>query len=207
MPLNFYDLPWQLNEAACPCDVHFSQYLQENDIRSKIIFHFGTGDHHLVGVSNASRGNANLILAITASKGEYQAYMDLVSSDSQLAMAYKAIYADVYSLNPELLPNFDVVTLFHLGEYWIGSGQGMHGEPTPETPLADEDLLYLFLNKLNKNGILMLYSNSAGWPRIGPIVTAAVGRGDMVKLSEFKTLQIFGSGIGSKRRSWKWFRK
>jgi hypothetical protein len=194
MALNFYDLPWNLDADACPCDVHLNEYLEKHEVSGRSIFHFGTGVHHVVGLDNVARGNPNHILGITASKAEYNAYIDLVLEKPELALAYKVLFADVYSLNEDLLPPFDVVTLFHLGEYWTGSGQGMHGNPAPDTPLSDKDLLYLFLRKLDSRGRLLLYSGSAGRERIGPIIQSALERGDLVNYSSFMTLEIFGLG-------------
>lgn len=191
MTLNFYDLPWQLDENACPCDVHFNQYLEETNIQNKSIFHFGTGEHHIVGIANANEGSSNSILGITASKKEYEAYMDLVSSSTELAVSYKVIFADIYSLNADLLPSFDIVTLFHIGEYWIGSGQGMHGDPAPGTPLDDEGLLELFIHRLKPQGKIVLYRNSAGWERVEPIISRIIDRGEIREAGRFKTLRFY----------------
>ncbi len=193
MVLNFYDLTWKLNEMACPCDVQFNEYIRNEQLANSAIFHFGTGEHHVVGVTNSKSEQPNFIFGITASKLEYQAYMDLVSSDAKLAITYKVLYADVYTLNSLLLPNFDLVTLFHVGEYWIGSGHGMHGQRSSEAPLDDKGLINLFLDKLNPGGKIVFYRNSAGWDRIEPTLSHKVENGEIKEVEKYKTLRFFAS--------------
>ena len=48
--LNIWDVNWYLDEAQCPCDVHFLEFLAQEKIERATIFHFGTGGHHVVGI-------------------------------------------------------------------------------------------------------------------------------------------------------------
>ena len=48
--LNYWNETWSLDEAQCPCDLHFVEYLQEKEAKDAAIFHFGTGNHHIVGL-------------------------------------------------------------------------------------------------------------------------------------------------------------
>lgn len=191
MALNFYERCWTLNEAACPCDVHFVSFLQERVLAHKSIFHFGTGAHHVVALENARLGLGNSILGITCSKQEYASYMDLVSTDSSLAVSYKAIYADAYTLSSGVLPEFDIVTLFHLGEYWNGRGDGMHGNPSAEAPLNDQGLFDLMWSRTREGGLLLFYRGSAGWVRTEPILERAIASGRIRDAGSHRTLSIY----------------
>ena len=77
LKMNFWDAKWDLDEAQCPCDIHFNQWIEANKITGKTIYHFGTGTHHIVGLTQAANGSGNVVFAITASTIEYEAYMKL----------------------------------------------------------------------------------------------------------------------------------
>jgi len=64
-----------------------------SSLSDKTIFHFGTGNHHLVGLANLERNEAdrNWILAITASPGEYESYMKLLEVDPALFRWYHEV--------------------------------------------------------------------------------------------------------------------
>ena len=47
-------------------------------LKNKLIYHFGTGTHHVIGIEQATNKSGNAVFAITASKEEYEAYVDLV---------------------------------------------------------------------------------------------------------------------------------
>src|SRR5262245_3374661 len=118
MQLNYYDHAWPLNVPQCPCDVHFLEYLQKHNLTEKVIFHFGTGAHHIVGKTNFESGEPNEILAVTASPREYEKYIEFIIHNPAAARCYKVMFTDIYTLTPRIIPNFDLVTLFHLGEYY-----------------------------------------------------------------------------------------
>src|SRR5450631_2613848 len=115
--LNYWNTTWSLDEAQCPCDIHFLQYLEEKAVKGASIFHFGTGNHHIVGLKTAENGSNNAVLGITASPQEYEAYIELLIQNPRLGFTYKAFFGDIYQLDARLLPAFDYATLFHLGEY------------------------------------------------------------------------------------------
>jgi hypothetical protein len=153
--LNISDDAWPLRVDLCPCDTDFLAWLKARRIAGKAIFHFGTGSHHIVGVENAQLKRPNQVLGVTASRGEYEAYIDLVSADPGVATSYKAMFLDIYTLDARGLPEFDVVTLFHLCEFY---------DPVRSAyaPLDDRKLLDLFLGKLRANGRICFYLGSNG---------------------------------------------
>jgi len=112
--LAYWNATWSLDEAECPCDVHFVQYLEEKKASNAAIFHFGTGNHHIVGLKAAAANNA--VLGITASPQEYDDYVKLLIDNPRLGHTYKAYFGDIYQLDARLLPELDYVTLFHVGE-------------------------------------------------------------------------------------------
>ena len=57
------------------------------------------------------------MLGITASPQEYDDYVDLLIKNPRLGHTYKAYFGDIYQLDARLLPQFDYVSLFHVGEF------------------------------------------------------------------------------------------
>jgi hypothetical protein len=166
----------------CPCDLHFCDYLQERNVRSKSIFHFGTGGHHIVGMRNRIDDMCNVILGVTVAPDEIKRYVKLVVRDPILGQNYKVLFADVHDLQAASLPNFDLVTLFHLCEFGSVTGSGHL--------LSDEGVLGLFISKLNPGGLLALYPQSLGYQRLRPIIEAAVAAGTLEHREDYRSLQI-----------------
>ena len=96
LKMNLWDAKWDLDEAQCPCDIHFNQWIEANKVAGKTIYHFGTGTHHVVGIAQAANGLGNFVLAITASIVEYETYIKLVSADHHIARHYVAYFGDIY---------------------------------------------------------------------------------------------------------------
>jgi hypothetical protein len=153
--LNISDEAWPLRVDLCPCDTDFVAWLKARRIAGRTIFHFGTGSHHIIGVENARLKRPNRVLGVTASPAEYESYMALVSADPALAISYKALFLDIYTLDAALLPAFDVVSLFHLCEFY-------DPERSAYAPLDDRKLLTLFLGRLAPQGRIVFYLGSNG---------------------------------------------
>lgn len=172
LTLNIANEAWALHRDICPCDVDFVDYLRRHKVAGRTIFHFGTGSHHLLGVENARAKRPNQILGITASRGEYDAYIDLIVADPGLAASYKVLFADIYTLDARLLPRFDIVTLFHLCEFY---------DPVASAyaPLDDRALLALFCAKLNLGGRLCFYLGSNGREAMLRLVGSFIAAGKL----------------------------
>src|SRR4051812_23788229 len=95
LKMNYWE-QWGLHPELCPCDVHFNEWIEANAIRNKTIYHFGTGTHHIVGRHQAEFGTGNVVLAITASKGEFDAYSSLVIENARVAKSYQVYFGDIY---------------------------------------------------------------------------------------------------------------
>jgi SAM-dependent methyltransferase len=175
---------WPLSEEECPCDIHFREYLASRDIGGKSIFHFGTGAHHFVGAGELGRGNPNYVLAVTASPEEHADYIDLIIQSPRLARFYKVIFTDIYTLDGASLPTFDIVTLFHLCEYW-------HPVKSAYAPLDDRKLLGLMIEKLKPGGQIIAYTRSRTWDKAQPLFDAAVDAKALRAAEPFKTLNVY----------------
>lgn len=180
--LDLWKDPWPLDEEQCPCDVHFMRYLAGGGLEGQRIFHFGTGDHHHVGKQAGANGHS--VLGITATEAEYTSYVRLIVENPHLGRNYKVLFSDIYQTNLGLLPSFDMVTLFHLGEFWSANN-------APFASLDDAGLLDGMAGKLVPGGRLFLYTGSFAYDvaeRLIPAVAAARG---LVEDTRFETLRVF----------------
>ena len=194
--LNYFKDAWQLQIHYCPWDLQFVQYLELKGFREKLIFHFGTGEHHLVGRNNHERGSPNEIIGITASMEEYDEYIDFVINNPVAANRYKVLWGDVYTLSPQLLPNFDIVSLFHLCEYYTEQN-------ATYARLNDLALLEMFLSKLNPGGKIV-FSRKPGeimdvndpdlafMKVVASMIGDFVAQGKLVVEDEYETLLVCG---------------
>jgi hypothetical protein len=186
--LHYWNDSWPLVAERCPCDLHFQEYLSERGIGGQAIFHFGTGAHHLLGKENLRAQPPNEILGITASKGEYDAYVDFIVHHPQAANHYKVLFADIYTLSPELLPSFDLVTLFHLCEFY-------DAHKSAYARLNDASLLDLFIAKMKPRGRIFFYKDSGrnAAAQTRALTDARVASGQLVFVEDYKTLLVFGA--------------
>ncbi|HET9474751.1 MAG TPA: hypothetical protein VFO82_12715 [Steroidobacteraceae bacterium] len=179
---------WPLAPDVCPCDLDFCVYLRERAPGNQSIFHFGTGGHHVVGLQNAHAVHGNQILAITASPGEYRRYQRLLARDPALGLRYRVMLGDIYALAPQHLPEFDLVSLFHLCEF------------TPRSAAAhlldDRGLLELMLARLARGGRLLFYTASNGWRRSAALLQERVAAGVLELEENFRSLQIYRRAQG-----------
>ncbi|MBD1843500.1 hypothetical protein H6F89_08845 [Cyanobacteria bacterium FACHB-63] len=175
---------WALQPDSCPCDIQFVEYLKQHNIQGKSIFHFGTGEHHFVGLQNQRFGQPNEILGITASALEHQSYVQLVLKNTQLSKYYKVLFADIYTLTANTLPTFDVVTLFHLCEFYLSENVHLIHQ-------NDETLLQLFLDKLRPDGRILFYSGSQKWQAAELIVQTLEAAGKIKQIDQYESLLIY----------------
>jgi len=182
--LNYWNETWSLDEAQCPCDVHFVQYLQEKQVRNAAIFHFGTGNHHIVGLKAAENGANNAVLGITASPQEYDDYVELLIKNPRLGHTYKAYFGDIYQLDPRLLPEFDYVALFHVGEF-----------RTPENDsygaLTDLEMTLLLADKVKPGGEILFYTGSFAYDKAEVVALELVKARPFAPAADYKTLKVY----------------
>jgi hypothetical protein len=182
--MNYWPDKWDLHVDICPCDVHFNAWTDAAKIAGKTIYHFGTGTHHVVGVHQAERGN--LVFAITASKEEYDAYLALITENASVARSYLAYFGDIYLSNPRLLPDFDVVTLFHLCEFaYPNTASAEYGGMT------DRGLLDLFAAKTRPGGHILFYRRSNAWDKAQALLPAWEKEQPVERIDDFETLVVY----------------
>lgn len=186
LKMNYWTDKWDLHEDICPCDVHVNEWIAEQGFKNKLIYHFGTGTHHVVGIEQARNRSNNAVVAITASKEEYQAYIDLVAENSGVAKSYLAYFGDIYLTNARLLPDFDIVTMVHLCEFFFpNTASAEYGGMT------DRGVLDLFTDKTRSGGHILFYTRSIGFEKAKPIVEEWEKQKPVERVGEFKTLLIY----------------
>ena len=182
--LNYWNGTWSLDEAQCPCDLHFLQYLAEKRVKGAAIFHFGTGNHHIVGLKAAENGADNAVLGITASPQEYDDYVELLIRNPRLGHTYKAYFGDIYQLDARLLPEFDYVTLFHVGEF-----------RTPENDsygaLTDLEMTLLLADKVKPGGEILFYVGSFAYDKAQAVALELAKVRPFAPAGGYKTLRIY----------------
>lgn len=184
--MNHWHMKWDLHEDICPCDVHFNDWLTHAGVRESTIYHFGSGTHHVVGAVQAKNGSGNRVFAVTASKGELDAYVDLVNGSAEVARAYVCYYGDVYLTNPQFLPPLDVASLFHLCEF----SNEETGTPT-YGGVDDRGLLDLITQRTRPGGHILFYEGSNGFEKSKPLIRDWVARGAADPVETFKTLTVY----------------
>jgi hypothetical protein len=184
MGLNVWNVDWYLDPETCPCDVHLLEYLGAEGIKGARIFHFGTGGHHVVGIRCAEDGSNNAVLGITASPPEYQAYVKLISERPEVGRSYKAFFGDIYQLDARLLPELDVLSLFHVGEFRTEKNDAYGA-------LTDLEMVSLLVDKLRPGGLVLFYEKSYAFDVAERVATALTKAGRIEPHGSFKTLRIF----------------
>lgn len=182
--LNIWDANWGLELALCPCDQHFVELLAERAIENSVIYHFGSGGHHLVGVECMKAGKGNVVISITAAPQEHKEYEKLLIEQPQLAHHYICYFSDIYTFEGRLMPMFDIVTLFHLCEFRTEANDayGAH---------SDWEVLRRLCAQTRAGGLVCFYNGSNGWDQTAPLVEQAVAKGLVVADGVYKTLPIY----------------
>jgi hypothetical protein len=174
---------WPLRIDVCPCDLHFVEFVEEQRLAQATIFHMGTGAHHLVGRRLAHDGRSNVVLGITIAPREHEEYVKLAMADPVLARSYQVLLGDIYLMNGRLLPDLDVVTLFHLGEY--------QREEHAAHAWSDIEVIDLLLGKLHPGGWLILYAGSVAFAAASAAAAEVVERGRLEAAGTYRSLVLF----------------
>lgn len=182
--MNVWRHSWALDPDMCPCDVDFCDYVDESGISDQVIFHFGSGEHHIVGRRNFELDAPNHILSVTASEAEHAAFIRYIVDNPKASNFYKLLFIDIYTLSARILPTFDVVTLFHLCEFF-------REKTTQYTELDDRGLVDLFLSRLKPGGQILFYPGSVAADEMRSIVNENVAAGKLIFDNEYKSLMIY----------------
>lgn len=182
--LNYYEIGWYLDETLCPCDVHFTTWLEKEQISGKSIFHFGTGEHHTVGVKCHEAGSGNAVLGITASPREHDFYERLIIERPEVGRSYKVLFGDIYQLDARLLPDVDIASLFHVGEFRSEKNDAYGA-------LTDEEMVRLLVGKLRGPKLVLFYAGSYAFDVAERIATTLVVEGVLEPAGSFESLRIY----------------
>ena len=181
--LNYWNQTWSLDEVQCPCDLHFVQYLEDKKVTNATIFHFGTGNHHIVGLKGAEDGVNNAVLGITASPQEYDDYVELLIKNPRLGHTYKAYFGDIYQLDGRLLPQFDYAALFHVGEFRTAENDNYGA-------LTDLEMTLLLADKIKPGGEILFYTGSFAYDKAEAVAQELCKGGAFAEAGLYKTLRI-----------------
>ncbi|MGL4729304.1 MAG: hypothetical protein ACRCWO_11165 [Bosea sp. (in: a-proteobacteria)] len=182
--LNTWEAFWGLRIEQCPCDVHFVEWLEENAITGKVIYHFGSGGHHYVGIRCAEPEFNNAVLSITASPQEYDAWIKLAKDEPEITKHYSCYFGDIYTSNAKLLPRFDVVTLFHSCEFRSEKNEAYGA-------LTDLEVMQLFTDQTDIGGHILFYTGSFAFEAAKPIIAEWEKTRSVKRVGEFKTLLVY----------------
>jgi hypothetical protein len=182
--LNTWEAFWGLRISECPCDVHFVEWLEENRISDKTIYHFGSGGHHYVGIRCAEPEINNAVLSITASPPEYDSWVKLAKDQPEITKTYSCYFGDIYTSNSKLLPRFDVVTLFHSCEF-RSEKNDVYGA------LTDLQVMELYADQTEVGGYILFYMGSFAFDSAKPIIAQWEKTRKVECLGEYKTLLVY----------------
>jgi hypothetical protein len=182
--MHYWDAYWDLRIAECPCDVHFMTWIDANAIVDKAIYHFGTGGHHHVGIECASPKRRNAVLGITAAPQEHETYLKLAIERPDVLRHYNCIFGDIYLINPKLLPDFDVVTLFHLCEFRSEKNDAYGA-------LTDLEVAEILTDKTAVGGHILFYTGSFAFEPAKAVIAQWEKTRAVEKVGLFETLLVY----------------
>ena len=186
--LNIWDDHWDFRPEDCPCDVDFVAWLDEAGVRNSAIYHFGTGGHHHVGIECARPERQNSVLAITAAPREHEAFVRLATERPEVLRFYNAVFGDIYLLNERLLPDFDVVTLFHLCEFRSAANDAYGA-------LTDLEVTRILTRRLKPGGHMLFFPGSFAWDRANDsavdVLAAWERDGGVERVGRFRSLLVY----------------
>jgi hypothetical protein len=142
----------------------------------------------LIGLeANLEMEGPNDVLAVTASPEEHRHYVDFIVANPTAARHYKVLFTDIYTLSEELLPVFDLVTLFHLHEFYDDKKQWY-------AHLNDRSLLGMFLRKLRNGGLVFFYKGSNGFNLTARTLKEYIATQRLIFHEEYKSLVVYRRG-------------
>lgn len=174
---NDLSIAYQKQWTSVTLDREASDLLRKERI-PRAVFHFGSGAKHFLGVENMNveDESRHFIYATTASVREFSAYQVLLKKTPGLAKYYHVHYTDAFQLSANLLPSFDMVNMFHIGEY------------SRESPENEKKLLLELAKALKPGGRLFLHSNSDGF-RAGLVMVENLAA-DFSNIARFPMIRV-----------------
>lgn len=184
MSMHFWDAYWGLYIEQCPCDVHFVDWLRAKKITNSTIYHFGSGGHHIVGIECAKDNVGNAVMSITAAPQEYDDYVKLLIEKPEVSNHYVCYFGDFYTVNARLVPQLDVLTLFHLCEFYSEKNAAYGGK-------NDLGATIELLKVTRPGGHVLFYTKSDGYEKTKPVIAELVAMGLIEPAGTHELLEIF----------------
>lgn len=178
----YYDHKWPAKFDTCPPDRDFGMWLADEGIVGQTIFHMGTGEHHRLG--QVAAWLKNYTIGITASRGEMDAYEELAINKPEINQWYHVIFGDIYLINPYLLPQLDILALFHLCEF-------TDPRRTQYGGCSDEEVVNRLMLNLRPGGRVITYPRSMAYNNAGPIFVKMQDEGRLQLVREYESLRVY----------------
>ena len=121
---------------------------------------------------------------ITAAPQEYETFITLAIERPDVEKTYKTFFGDIYQLDARLLPDFDVVTLFHLCEFRTDKND-LYGA------LTDRQVLDMLTAKTRKGGYILFYTKSFAFDSADKIVKVWEKEAAVEKVGLYETLLVY----------------
>ena len=180
------EIGWRLNPDTCPPDIHFIDYLKEYPLPSYpvSIFHMGCGFHHWVGTWAATQKNI-FVRSLSITPVEIDHYIELATENPELNFKYQVDFGDIHVISSALIPRFDFITLFHLGEI-------SEQIKDPEYPgRSIPSVIRMFAERLQPGGEMLFFSGSSAWFKVFDIVKLILGVENNWHETTYKSLVIY----------------
>jgi hypothetical protein len=94
------------------------------------------------------------------------------------------LFGDIYILEGRLLPDFDVVTLFHLCEFRSEQNDAYGA-------MTDLTLAQLLIGKTKPGGRVLFYTGSMAFEAARPVIAELEAGGSIAAEGSFKSLLIY----------------
>jgi len=177
---------WEYNDDY-PCDTQFIEYLSGlglEKMNKVTIFHMGPGIHHKVGLWAMEQKNI-FVRSISITPIEVKEYISIATENPWLNSRYLVDFGDIHLIEEKLLPKFDFISLFHLGEI---SSQ-IYEVDYPSKNI--ESVIGMMSRRLSIGGELLFYNKSVAWKTIKPIVELSMYSMYSYKESGFADLSVY----------------
>ena len=171
--------PWPHQPELCAADDQFIAWVRTRmPWRAGTVLHFGTGDHHRVGRILCTERRLMQVLGATGSIEELNTWARLREA-GEVPRKYAVVFGDQYCWPWELMPEMDLVTLFHLGEFdWRNARDTLN-----EVIVSAADQ--------SPTGLIAFYTGSAGWPQTKHAIEVATAGGILQLYERYEQLEFY----------------
>ena len=123
-------------------------------------------------------------MGITAAPQEYDTFVKLAIERPDVEKTYKTFFGDIYQLDARLLPEFDVVTLFHLCEFRTEKND-LYGA------LTDREVTDMLTDKTRPGGYIVFYTKSFAFDTAAKVIAQWEKEAKVEKVGMYETLLVY----------------